>query len=294
MSYTQNPNVPKVRRDAADMVRRGFSKEEVGRRFGVGSSTICKWVKKAKVWGYSAIPTLSSRPHHHPKQLSDEMVWKIFQQRIKNRRCAEVVHQELLNQGIKTSLSSVKRTLDRHGLLKKRSPWKRYHPHVDRPYPLKAGDLVQIDTIHLMISEKKRIYVFVLIDVYSRWVYAKCYGRMNSHICLNFVREAQKLASFKFEMLQSDHGPEFGKHFVDGIKKNHRFTRIGKPNDNAHIERFNRTLQEECIDKVNTNVRAINCALKKYLRYYNYERLHLGLNLKTPNQLLINSVQAIG
>jgi transposase InsO family protein len=286
--------MPKVRRDAADMVRRGFSKEEVGRRFGVGSSTICKWVKKAKVLGRHPIPTKSSRPHHHPNQLSDDLVWKIFQTRIKNGRCAEVVHQELLNQGIRTSLSSIKRTLDRHGLLKKRSPWKRYHPHVDRPYPLKAGDLVQIDTIHLMISDKKRIYVFVLIDVYSRWVYAKCYQKMSGRIALNFVREAEKLASFKFEMLQSDHGPEFSRWFTARIKKSHRYTRIGKPNDNAHIERVNRTLQEECIDKVKTNPRTINCALRKYLRYYNYERLHLGLNLKTPSQLLVNSVQAIG
>ena len=286
--------MPKVRCDAADMVRRGFSKEEVGRRFGVGSSTICKWAKKARIWGYGPIPTLSSRPKHHPKQLSDDLVWKIFGQRIKNRRCAEVVHQELKNQGIIVSLSSVKRTLDRHGLLKKRSKWKRYHPHVDRPYPLKAGDLVQIDTTHLMVDEKKRIYVFTLIDVYSRWVYAKCYEKMGSKICLNFTREAQKLSSFKFEMLQSDHGPEFGKLFVDGIKKDHRFTRIGKPNDNAHIERFNRTLQEECLDKLPVNVSKINCELKKYLRYYNYERLHMGINLKTPSQLLINSVQAIG
>jgi transposase InsO family protein len=274
------------------MVRRGFSKEEVGRRFGVGSSTICKWVKKAKVYGFTAIPTLSSKPKHHPNQLSNEIVWKIFQQRIKNKRCAEVVHQELLNQGIRTSLSSVKRTLDRNGLLKKRSLWKRYHPHVDRPYPLKAGDLIEIDTIHLMISEKKRSYIFTLIDVYSRWVYAKCYPKMGSKICLNFVREAQKKASFKFEMLQSDHGPEFGKLFVDGIKKDHRFTRIGKPNDNSHIERLNRTLQEECLDKLPVDVFKINCELKKYLRYYNHERLHMGINLKTPNQLLVNSVQA--
>ena len=294
MSYTKNPHISKVRRDAAYMVKRGFSKEEVGRRFGVGGSTICKWVKKAKIWGYGVIPTLSSKPHHHPKQLSDDLVWKIFQTRIKNRRCSEVVHQELLNQGIKISLSSVKRTLDRHGLLKKRSKWKRYHPHVDRPYPLEAGDLVQIDTIHLMISEKERIYVFVLIDVYSRWVYAKCYEKMNSKICLDFVRESQRHASFRFNMLQSDHGPEFGKWFITQIQKDHRYTRIGKPNDNAHIERFNRTLQEECIDKVNTDVKSINCALKKYLQYYNYERLHLSLNLKTPSQLLINSVQAIG
>ena len=286
--------MPIVRRDAAHMVHRGYSKEEVGRRFGVGSSTICKWVKKAKVWGYGAIPTLSSKPKHHPKQLSDEMVWKIFQQRIKNGRCAEVVHRELINQGIKTSLSSVKRILDRHGLLKKRSKWKRYHPHVDRPYPLKAGDLVEIDTIHRMIDKKTRLYIFVLIDVYSRWIYAKAYEKMSSKIGVKFVAEAQKSAPFKFDMLQSDHGPEFGKLFVRDIKKNHRYTRIGKPNDNAHIERFNRTLQEECIDKVNIDTRSINCALKKYLRYYNYERLHMGILLKTPSQLLVNSVQAIG
>jgi transposase InsO family protein len=286
--------MPKVRRDAAQMVQKGYSPTEVGRRFGVGSSTVCKWVKKAKKIGYCLIPTQSSKPKHHPKQLSDDLVWKIFQQRIKNRRCAEVVHQELINQGVVTSLSSVKRTLDRHGLLKKRSPWKRYHPHVDRPYTLKTGDLVQIDTIHLMIGKKERIYVFVLIDVYSRWIYAKCYPRMNSKICLNFVREAQKKASFRFDMLQSDHGPEFGRYFLDRIQKDHRYTRIGKPNDNAHIERVNRTLQEECIDKVPRNVFKINCALKKYLQYYNQERLHLGLNLKTPNQLLVNSVQAIG
>ena len=293
MSYTTNKNMPRVRRDAAHMVHRGYTPTQVARRFGVGSSTICKWVKKAKICGYGLIPTQSSKPKHHPRQLSNELVWKIFHQRLQSRRCAEVVHRELINQGVKVSLSSVKRTLDRSGLLKKRSPWKRYHPHVDRPYPFKSGDLVEIDTIHLMISEKKRIYVFVLIDVYSRWVYAKCYSRMNSNMMVTFVKEAEKKSSFKFNMLQSDHGPEFGKWFVEQIKKDHRYTRIGKPNDNSHVERFNRTLQEECIDKVNINPRSINFALKKYLRYYNYERLHMGINFKTPIQLT-NPVQAIG
>lgn len=287
MSYTKNPHMPKVRRDAADMVRRGFSPTEVGRRYGVGSSTICKWVKKATKYGYGSIPTLSSRPKYHPKELSNELVWKIFQQRIKTKRCAEVVHQELINQGVKTSLSSVKRTLDRHNLLKKRSLWKRYHPHVDRPYPLQPGDLIQIDTVHLMIGEKGRIYIYTLIDVYSRWVYVKCYKKIGGRPSLKFIEEAQRQSTFKFQMLQSDHGPEFGKWFVSQVKKNHRYTRIGKPNDNAHIERFNRTLQEECVDKVKTNPRSINCALKKYLRYYNYERLHMGINLKTPSQLLV-------
>ena len=68
---------------------------------------------------------------------------------------------------------------------------------------------------------------------------------MSSKISVDFVREAQSHSSFKFNMLQSDHGPEFGKWFIERIKKNHRYTRIGKPNDNSHVERVNRILQEE-------------------------------------------------
>jgi transposase InsO family protein len=282
-----------VRQDAADMVRRGYTTAEVGRRFGVGSSTICKWVRKAKSIGYHPIPTLSSRPKHHPKELSNDLIWKIFHQRIKTKRCAEVIHEELKLQDVHVSLSSVKRTLDRCGLLKKRSPWKRFHPHVDRPYVTSAGDLVEMDTIHLMVDKKKRIYVFVLIDVYSRWVYVKAYERMNSKLMLEFVREAQRHASFQFNMLQSDHGPEFGNWFVTQIQKKHRYTRIGKPNDNSHVERFNRTVQEECLDGLERTVEKLNEALQKYIPYYNETRLHMGIKFKTPVQLLTECVQGI-
>ena len=293
MPYTINPTMPKVRRDAADMVRRGFTVTQVAHRYGVGTSTISKWVKKARVYGHVPIPTHSSRPTHHPKQLSNELVWKIFYKRLVTKRCAEVVHQELKNEGIMVSLPSVKRTLDRMGLTKKRSPWKRYHPHVDRPRAEIPGSLVQIDTIHTMQGAKKRMYTFVLIDVYSRWVYAKSYQKMNAATTLRFVREAQRRASFRFGMLQSDHGPEFGSWFVSQIQKDHRYTRIGKPNDNAHVERMNRTLQEECLDKELRTPEAFNRALKKYLPYYNTKRLHLGISLKSPIQLLTNCVQAI-
>ena len=119
MAYTQNPHMPKVRQQAAQMVYRGYTSTEVGKRFGVGSSTICKWVKKAKVIGYHPIPTLSSRPKHHPRELGDEKIRAIVNKRFEHGRCSEVVHRELLNQGIKISISSVKRTLDRWGYSKR-------------------------------------------------------------------------------------------------------------------------------------------------------------------------------
>lgn len=293
MSYTQNSHIPRVRRDAARMVAQGFTPTEVGRRFGVGSSTICKWVKKAKIYGYHPIPTTSSRPRHHPRELSGTVVDRIVDVRLEHNRCSEVIHETLRKEGLHVSLSSVKRTLERNHLIKKRSPWKRSHPHVERPYVLNPGDLVETDTIHLMISEKKRIYVFTLIDVHSRWVYAKSYEKINGATSVLFLREAQRHASFKFKMIQSDHGPEFSSFFVSRIERDHRYTRIGKPNDNAHIERFNRTLQEECLDKYVRDVGVLNRALKQYLAYYNTKRLHLGINLKTPMQLLQDCVQAI-
>lgn len=279
--------------EATQMVRKGYTPTEVGRRFGVGSSTICKWVKKAKVYGYHPIPTLSSRPKHHPHELSEEKIDRIVGRRLETNRCSEVVHEILIREGTRVSLSSVKRTLERNHLLKKRSPWKRYHPHQERPLSLSPGDLVEIDTIHLMIGKRNRIYVFAIIDTYSRWAYAKAYERINGAKSVLFLKEAERHAPFRFKMIQSDHGSEFSSFFIERIEENHRYTRIGKPNDNAHIERFNRTLQEECLDKYERSVPILNKELRTYLKHYNEKRLHMGIKLKTPMQLLANCVQAI-
>lgn len=285
MAYTLNPHLPKVRRDAADLVRRGWGVRQVARYVGVSPGTITKWVKKAVRYGHVPIPTLSSKPKHHPDQLSDKLVWKIFHKRLAIKRCAEVVHSELINEGIAVSLSSVKRTIDRLGLLKKRSPWKRYRVPMDRPNASKQGDLVQVDTIHLSTSEG-RIYVFTLLDVFSRWSYAKAYRHGTARIAKNFVAEAQEKAPFPFKVIQSDNGSEFSGWFTDHINSIHRHSRVRRPNDNAHLERFNRTVQEECLDKIPRTVQEINRKLPKYLKYYNERRLHMGLKLHTPLQVL--------
>jgi transposase InsO family protein len=57
----------------------------------------------------------------------------------------------------------------------------------------------------------------------------------------------------------------------------HRHSRVRQANDNAHIERFNRTLQEECLDHTPHSFGAFEKALPQYLKYYNTERLHNGI-----------------
>lgn len=286
MAYTKNPYLPRVRRDAADLVRRGWGVRKVARYIGVSPGTISKWVRKAERIGYHNIPTLSSRPKHHPNQLSEDLIWKIYHKRLAIKRSAEVVQQELRNENVLVSLSSVKRTLDRMGLLKKRSPWKRYHTPIMRPEVKRQGDLVQIDTIHLLNKQGHRVYVFTILDVFSRWAYARAFKHAKACTALKFFEQAQRLAPFAFRTIQSDHGSEFSQYFTDRVKSVHRHSRVRRPNDNAHLERFNRTLQEECLDSIPKDVKHLNLALKKYLPYYNEKRLHFGLKLQTPLQAL--------
>jgi transposase InsO family protein len=293
MPYTTNPKMPKLRAKAVEMVRSGKTVSEVARYFGYTKGAVSKWCKRAPSCRVIVIPTKSSRPYHHPNELPNETVRTILTYKRRYRRCSEVIHRHLMNDGVVVSLSSVKRKLDYAGLIKKRSPWKRLHLSPERPFVLKPGDLVMVDTIHLMISPNQRIYVYTLIDVYSRWTFAWAVSKINTRKSIEFLKRAQAMAEFNFNCIQSDNGSEFSQHFSERIKILHRHSRVRKPNDNSYLERFNRTLQDECLRNLKTNVRIFNKALPTYLGYYNNERLHLGIDFKTPNYL-IKCFQAIG
>lgn len=293
MAYTTNPRAPRLRARAVNMVRAGKKVSEVARYFGYTKGAISKWCRKMRENGSWTIPTLSSKPHHHPAELPKEKVDAIIACKKKYKRCSEVIHEHLKNEGVVVSLSSVRRKLDAAGLVKKRSPWKRLHLSAERPLALAPGDLVIVDTIHLMISEKRRIYVYTLIDVYSRWCFAWATNSISTRQSIKFLTMAQGIADFKFNCIQSDNGPEFSQHFSERIKILHRHSRIRKPNDNSFLERFNRTLQEECLNHFKTNVKIFNQQLPIFLNYYNDERLHMGIDFQTPNQML-KRFQAIG
>lgn len=291
MPYTKNPHLPKVRADAVNMLRfEGRTVRAVARYYGVSPGTVSKWNKKVPTGSRAyRIATQSSRPKHHPQQVDTIVVERVIALRKKLRgRCGEVIHAHLREEGYTVSQRTVQRVLDRAGLLKKKSPWKRLHKSTERPEALKPGDLVQVDTIHLLPQRdiKKRIFVYTLVDVYSRWAYAWASQKSNSEQSVVFVRRARKRAPFPFTTLQSDNGSEFSTHFTERINITHRHTRVRQPNDNAHLERFNRTVQQELITGVLLEPKNINRLLPKYLRYYNTERKHLGINLQTPQQII--------
>ena len=123
--------------------------------------------------------------------------------------------------------------------------------------------------------------------------YAKVFPRLSEEASITTILEAQAYMGFKYKMVQADNGPEFNKKFKDYLKNKGietRHTRVRHPNDNAHIERFNRTLREECIGSYSRlPIEAIEKKLKKFTKYYNYDRVHLGLHLRTPAEMLQRS-----
>lgn len=288
MAYTTNEHIGKVRIQAIHMLREGESTREVARYLGYAQSTVVKWNKrKEESWHQKQLPTRSSRPKSHPRALSPELVARIIQTRLRLKRCSEVVYEQLKTEGVVVSLSSVKRVLGRHGLLKKRSPWKKTRAYPIRPDVQNPGDLVEFDTVHLINKDGTRSYVYTAIDVFSRYGYAELSSKANTHMSARFLKHCLKYFSFPSKVVQTDNGSEFGLYFtrqVHTLGLEHRHIHVRSPNENGHLERFNRTLQEEpfkfdlCLRKAKD--------LLLFLRYYNTERMHMGINYKTPQQML--------
>ncbi|GAC1601070.1 MAG: hypothetical protein NVS3B29_02320 [Candidatus Saccharimonadales bacterium] len=291
MSYVTSPYAPRARRAAVNLViKEGWTSAAAARHAGVHRSTVGRWLVKAQsVHGSTHLYNESARPKISPTALPRQTVNQICVLRRTLNRCAPVLHAHLAELGITVSLSSVKRTLKRRGLTRTRSKWARYRPSVPRPRASRPGDLVQTDTVHYVWPDGRRVYLYTVIDVCSRFAHVEYHERISPETAAQVVLRAQERAGFTFRMVQADNGPEYSKWFTDrlataGIPVRH--SRVRRPNDNAHIERFNRTIQEECFGGLRPQAATAAWILDEYLRYYNEDRLHLGIGLSTPARIV--------
>jgi transposase InsO family protein len=288
MPYTMNPHLPRIRRDAVRLVKyEQWSIRKAARHFGVEPSTVMRWCQHPlAVWDIE-IPTKSSRPHRHPHALSVEVISQILALRGERHECAEILHHRLTGVGLSVGLSSVKRVLRRYGL-SRFSRWKKWHQYPPRPQAEKPGILVEIDSMHDGPTTD-RLSLYALIDVCSRWGHAEVVERVNGLASFRFVVKARQSAPFSFRTIQTDHGSEYAKWFTKQLTSGgleHRHSRVRTPTDNAHVERFIQTLQQQCLNRVTRTFQSWQRELPQFLHYYNTERPHMALNYQTPLQVL--------
>lgn len=281
MPYTTNQKITDVRKEARRLVASGWSTRKVARHLGYAQGTIVKWSHRRNV------ATQSSRPKKSPNALPEELVALVINKRLDVRRCAEVIHALLKRDGVQVSLSSVKRICGRYcAPLKRKSAWARHRTYAERPDATHPGALVEMDTIHFFERGVKK-YVYTALDVYTRTGFAWASPRIGASVTVEFFERAKKYFSFEISCIQTDNGSEFATWFTDHVTRGgilHRHNHPRSPNENGHLERFNRTIQEEMPKEGLCFKEARDIPV--FIEWYNTKRPHLSLQCKTPSEML--------
>ena len=146
-----------------------------------------------------------------------------------------------------------------------------------------------MDTVHFIDNQGKRFYIYALIDTFTGVGYAEYRPHLYQKISVCVTLNALRAFSYPISTIQTDNGGEFGESLYFFLSRKNiklRHTRAGRPNDNAHIERFIGTIQEECFKGALPDKKNVKQKLLNYISYYNSKRFHLGINCNTPYEFV--------
>ena len=275
--------------------------------FGITRKTLHKWIKRFNTHNLSGLEEISRSPVHVRKR----QITLVQRVRIKSLRTRYLKYGKmklisLYEQEYKEKISSwkIQKVIEEENLypdkvsvsrLRKRQVQARIHKR-QRITKLikekKVNYLWHVDTVVLTLTSGGYRYLLTAIDEVSKLSYARLYSTHTSRNAKDFLTRLVYLTDKKVINLHTDNGSEFKKEFEEachelGIPQ--WYSRPHTPKDNAVLERFNRTIQEEFITMSDSDilfVREFNESLTDWLIEYNFHRPHKTLDYKTPIQYL--------
>ena len=171
---------------------------------------------------------------------------------------------------------------------------KRFHAQYVRPYllrhlPIDHPDQVWGVDITYIRMEKGFMYLFVIIDWYSRYIVDfELSTTLDKAFVLTCLKRALKY--HRPEIINSDQGGHFtNEDYIDLLESNQvKISMDGKGQalDNVRTERFFRTLKYDCvyINEFNSP-RELRIAINQYIEEYNTYRPHSSLGDKCPAEV---------
>jgi len=165
--------------------------------------------------------------------------------------------------------------VNRHKVLRKPKDFKTKY----------AGHLVALDTIERFVFGIRR-YIITFEDIHTRFAFAWGTSSHASLAAKEFFGLCLKVFPYPITFVLTDNGSEFKKHFDIELRRLHLVhyhTYPKTPKMNAHMERFNRTVQEEFVDyhaNLLLDTEAFNRKLMDYLAFYNTQRVHFAFDNK--------------
>jgi len=159
------------------------------------------------------------------------------------------------------------------------------------PRPADFGHILS-DTVE-RLTDGIRDYFYSAMDIKSRFTVTLHYKRRSSKNMKDFYARFQSVYPGEILRWQSDNGSENLGDFDTQLERDgipHLFSYPRCPKINAYIERYNRTVQEESstITWIPSTTR--NSSIRSFadwLIFYNTQRVHKGLQNKTPVDYLI-------
>lgn len=177
--------------------------------------------------------------------------------------------------GLLVSTTAIYKLYKKKGLIRrpqKRLPW--YTPLKEHVTPLQPGDVVQMDAKYVWEGGVRK-YQRTFIDVYTGFHHAVVANGLTSRETVCAFEEAERVFPFKILGVQNDNGSENRGDFhqylgARGIA--HYFIPKSSPNWDGAVERAHGVIDAEFY----LNPTRPWKTLAEYLRFYNYERIHLG------------------
>lgn len=268
----------------------GNSLTELSAEYRVPRPVLSRWWSRYQGDEVAGLLPLSRRPQHSPTRLAEAAEAEILRWRKRGWGAARIAAQLRLGHG------TVQRVLERHGQNRlphaPRRPAKRYEKQ--RP-----GELLHLDIKYLPALRNARWdYEFAAVDDYSREAVAWITTEASSAHATQFLERVVEVLPYRIEAVMTDNGLAFTmKHAFHsdrltrfeqacaslGIQ--HRLLRPYAPECNGKVERFFRTVDDECLNVQRLfTMSARSRALSEFVWFYNHERPHLSLGGKTPFQ----------
>src|SRR3990172_243119 len=263
--------------------------------FGADRKVVSRWKKKLKEGGGRLLALIpeSTRPH---KKRTPDMPQEIVDY-IKNIR---LEHPKLGKEKIKQRnklfyFQKIGRAYHdpnskwaQNRVNKKKRLWVKQHPK-----PKYFGHIVA-DTI-TRITDGVKDYFYCAIDARLKFAITLNYKRLTSRNMKDFYQRFKQVYPGIITLWQTDNGGENLGEFSEELSRDnipHFFSYPNCPKINSYVERYNRTIQEEFIDNhldIIHDKPLFNQKLADYLIFYNTQRPHKSLGLKSPMDYLIEN-----
>jgi transposase InsO family protein len=268
---------------------------KVCREFNVPRSSFYKWKKAYDAEGRAGLARKKPIARHHPRQIPPEVVEKILHLRRTYHLDPQRITWYLERyHGVKTSCSSVYRTLVRNGMRRLPKNVGRRAIHTRRYAKRVPGHHIQVDVKFLSLmtddGSKVRRFQYTAIDDATRIRALKIYRRHNQKNAIDFIDYVIEKFPFRIHTMRTDRGHEFQAQFHwhvedEGIR--HVYIKPRTPQLNGKVERSHRSDQEEFYQLLTyTDDVNLNEKLAEWEQFYNFNRPHGAFNGKTPYEAL--------